>query len=167
MMMYSRYLWISHHKKKKYEKKVLHPKSHWRKKSDPDSLARGTDPDPHQNVTDPNTASKFSSAKQILFQQDLPGGEGFPAVGAAVSLRQLLRGARRQDEAAQPPASRSIEQQMVYLLHTLKPVLRDPGPRCLILTPGSRNSFFRIPDLGSRNPNPYGTPRKISDKFWG
>jgi hypothetical protein len=64
-------------------------------------------------------------------EQDLPGGEGFPAVGAAVSLRQLLRGARRQDEAAQLTASRSLEQEMVYLLHTQKPVLRNPGLRCL------------------------------------
>jgi hypothetical protein len=48
--------------------------------------------------------------------QDLPGGEGFPAVGAAVSLRQLLRGARRQDEAAQPPASGAIEQQRVLFI---------------------------------------------------
>ncbi len=78
-------------------------------------------------------------------EQDLPGGEGFPAVGAAVSLRQLLRGARRQAEAAQPPASRSIEQQTVYLLHTQKPVfrIRDPGA---CLTPGSRIGFF--PDTG-------------------
>ncbi len=48
--------------RKKYEKKIifLHLQSHWRKESDlesdlelkSDPLARGTDPDPHQHVTD-------------------------------------------------------------------------------------------------------------------
>jgi hypothetical protein len=40
-----------------FKKFFLHPLSHWRKKSDPEldpyPLVRGTDPDPHQNVTDP------------------------------------------------------------------------------------------------------------------
>jgi hypothetical protein len=48
--------------KKKYEEKknsFLRPSSHWRKEPDPeldvDPQVRGADPDPHQNVTDPQT----------------------------------------------------------------------------------------------------------------
>jgi hypothetical protein len=48
-----------------YKKKIcLHPKNQWRKESDPkldpnpDPLVRGTDPAPHQNVTDPQHCSQ-------------------------------------------------------------------------------------------------------------
>jgi hypothetical protein len=52
------------------KKFFLHPLSQWRKESDLDPLVRGTDPDPHQNVTDPqhwyNHTSLFWSTKSAL-----------------------------------------------------------------------------------------------------
>ncbi len=58
----------------------LHPLSHWRKESDPeldqesDPLVTGTDPDPHQNVTDPQ---HFLAVTKGLAHGLVSGRSGF------------------------------------------------------------------------------------------
>ncbi len=84
-------LWASF--KKKYKKPFLHPLNQRRKEShpDPDPLVRGTESDPHQNVTDPQHCSQdyVQKPQTRLYTHEFSSGL-FVLYPSAPWYRQML-----------------------------------------------------------------------------